>query len=330
MKIGMLFTGAETLEAIVQTGQAAEAAGFDSLWMVEAYRSAWVPLTALAAATSRVTLGPWVLNAYARSPFLTGLTALDFNALSNGRLELGLGGGNRQINEEWQGIAHTAVLSKITDQTRILRLMGEAPAGSLVEYTGKVHRMRWRAVHPPRPFPIFLAAIFPAMLKVAARIADGIAGGATLSTEFLRDRLQLEASQHADAVGRAPNTLRWKAVQFTAVHEDVAIARDAARAAVAGLFHPLPHPYYAWTLREQGFGTVVDALERDAGRKSSLAMIKQVPDELIDRCAVAGTPAMCRKRLEAYAPLLEELLMIDVLPAEHRPVGSSSLFALRA
>lgn len=201
MKIGMLFTGAETLEAIVQTGRAAEAAGFDSLWMVEAYRSAWVPLTALAAATSRVTLGPWVLNAYARSPFLTGLTALDFNALSNGRLELGLGGGNRQINEEWQGIGHTAVLSKIADQTRILRLMREAAAGSLVEYTGKIHRIRWRAVHPPRPFPIFLAAIFPAMLKVAARIADGIAGGATLSTEFLRDRLQREASQHAEAAG---------------------------------------------------------------------------------------------------------------------------------
>lgn len=329
MKLGLLFTGAESLEAMVTLGRAAEAAGFDALRMVEAYRSAWVPLTALAGATSRVDLGPWVLNAYARSPFMTGLTALDFNALCGGRLTLGLGGGNRVINEEWQGIPHESVLTRVAEQTEILRRMAHAPAGSLVEFKGRIHSIRWRAIHAPRPFPIFLAAIFPAMLRVAAKHADGIAGGATLSAEFLRAKLQVSASNYATEAGRDPASLRWKAVHFAAIHEDERIAHAAARAAIAGLFHPLPHPYYAWTLREQGFGGVVDALERDAGVLPIESLQRHIPDELIQRCCLAGTLDDCRRQLAAFTPLLEELLLIDVLPAEHRGGELSTLFELR-
>jgi alkanesulfonate monooxygenase SsuD/methylene tetrahydromethanopterin reductase-like flavin-dependent oxidoreductase (luciferase family) len=330
MKLGMLFTGAEPIDTLVALGSAAESAGFDALRMVEAYRSAWVPLTALASATSRVDLGPWVLNAYARSPFMTGLSALDFNDFCEGRLTLGLGGGNRVINEEWQGIPHEAVLTRIFEQTEILRRMANAPAGSLVEFKGKIHSIRWRAIHPPRPFPIFLAAIFPAMLRVAAKHADGIAGGATLSAEFLQSKLQTSAAKHAADAGRDPSSLRWKAVHFAAVHEDERIAHAAVRAAIAGLFHPLPHPYYAWTLREQGFGTVVDALERDAGILSMESLQRHIPLELIQSCCLAGTEETCRRRIEDYAPLLEELLLIDALPVEHRGNVLSTLFRLPA
>ena len=330
MKLGMLFIGSEPIDTLGALGRAAEDAGFDALRMVEAYRSAWVPLTALAGATSRVDLGPWVLNAYARSPFMTGLTALDFNALCGGRLTLGLGGGNRVINEEWQGISHEAVLTRISEQTEILRRMAHAPAGSLVEFKGKVHSIRWRAIHPPHPFPIFLAAIFPAMLRVAAKLADGIAGGATLSAEFLQTTLQVSAANHAADAGRNPAALRWKAVHFAAVHEDEGIAYAAARAAVASLFHPLPHPYYAWTLREQGFGTVVDALERDAGILSMENLQKHIPLELIQRCCLAGTEKTCLRRIEDYAPLLDELMLIDVLPVEHRGNVLSTLLRLPA
>ena len=102
------------------------------------------------------------------------------------------------------------------------------------------------------------------------------------------------------------------------------------RAAVASLFHPLPHPYYAWTLREQGFGTVVDALERDAGILSMESLQRHIPLELIQSCCLAGTEETCRRRIEDYAPLLEELLLIDALPVEHRGNVLSTLFRLPA
>ena len=44
-------------------GHRAEQSGVASLYLAEAWRSGWMPLTALAATTTHVRLGPYVLNA---------------------------------------------------------------------------------------------------------------------------------------------------------------------------------------------------------------------------------------------------------------------------
>lgn len=318
MKLGLLFTGGTSLATIVARGREAEAAGFTSLYMVEAYRSAWVALSALATATTRVQLGPYVLNAYARSPLLTGMTAVDFNELAGGRLVLGIGGGNRIINEEWQGIPHTRVLTKLRECVEILRRIAHTRAGEPLHYEGRVHRMHWTPVvdPAPTPYPVYLAAVFPSMLRVAAQVADGVAGGATLSPAYLRDILQPQAVRHALEAGRDPSTLRWKAVMFTAVHDDVECARHAARAALASLFAPLPHPYYEFTMQEQGFGAVVEALKRlvPAGRQE--AALAAIPDEMVETLTFAGPLSAVRRRIAAYEGLVEELLLIDALPGD--------------
>lgn len=317
MQIALLFVGNQPLRDIVTIGRAAEEAGCASLYVVEAYRSAWIALTALAGATRRVNLGPYVLNAYARSPLLTGMTALDFQELAAGRLILGIGGGNRVINEEWQGIPHARVLTKMREYVEILQRMARSRPGTPVEYSGQVHRMRWTpAVATSEvPFPIYLAAVFPSMLRVAASVADGIAGGATLSPRYLRDTLRPQAAAYAATAERNPAGLRWKAVMFTAVSPDRERARQAVRTALCGLFAPLPHPYYEYTMREQGFSAVVDRLREDVPAGRHDAALEAIPDELIDELVIAGTPDECRERLRAFDGLVEELLLINVLPA---------------
>ena len=316
MKLGLLFTGGNSIQQIVTLGQQAEAAGFASLYMVEAYRSAWIALTALAGATQRVQLGPYVLNAYARSPLLTGMTAIDFNEYANGRLLLGIGGGNRIINEDWQGIPHARVLTKMREYVELLKRMARTAAGEPISYQGQVHRMRWTPVVTPMtpPFPVFLAAIFPAMLRVAASVADGIAGGATLSARYLREQIQPLAARFATEAERDPATLRWNAVMFTAVSEDVEAARRANRVALCSLFAPLPHPYYEFTMREQGFEAVVAQLAKRVPAGQMEAAIDAIPDEMIDQLTIAGTPAECLARIRSYAGLVEELLLINTLP----------------
>jgi len=97
---------------LVTVARQADSAGFAGFYMAEVHRSGFVPLTAVAAATQRMRIGPYVLNAYARSPLITGMSAVDLNEVSGGRLVLGVGGGNRIINEVWQGIAHERVLTR--------------------------------------------------------------------------------------------------------------------------------------------------------------------------------------------------------------------------
>src|SRR2546428_6254571 len=86
---------------------AAEEAGFDGLWTWDHLRDpdadsgpgvpeAWTVLTALAEATRRISLGPLVLNVANRHPGVLANMAATLQAVSGGRLLLGLGaGGNR-------------------------------------------------------------------------------------------------------------------------------------------------------------------------------------------------------------------------------------------
>jgi len=315
MRLALLFTGADSLRDTVAIGTAAEAAGFDSLYMVEAYRSAWVALTALAAATSRVTLGPYVLNAYARSPMLTAMTAADFQEFSQGRLHLGIGGGNRIINEDWQGIPHTRVLTKMREYVDLLRTVQRTPTGETIKFEGEVHRMHWTPrITPTVPYPISLAAIFPKMLAIAARVADGIAGGATLSPEFLSEVLRPTVAAHAIAAGRDPGRIEWRAVMFAAVSDDREAAYRGARAGLCALFAPLPHPYYEYTMTEQGFGNVVERLRKLVPAGQLDAAIDAIPDAMVERFTIAGNLAECRTRLAAYEGLLDEILLSNVMP----------------
>ena len=322
MDLSLLVTGGGMRIADLLTiARQAESAGFDGMYMAEVHRSGFVPLTAIASVTQRMRIGPYVLNAYGRSPLLTGMSAIDLNEFSAGRLVLGLGGGNRIINEQWQGIPHARVLTKMTEYIEIIRRMAVTRLGGRVDFDGAVHSTHWSPVIDPgdKIFPIVLAAVFPSMLKVAARVADGIGGGATLGVDYLREVLRPQAAAAAAQVGRDPATLRWSAVGVLAMHEDRELARAAARSALCHFYAPLPHPYYEHTMREQGFGAAADAALKYMPTGQLAAAMAAIPDECVDRIVIAGTPAECQARIAAYAPLLDELLLLNVSPA---PAGN--------
>ncbi len=317
MDLSLLVTGAGmSIGELLTIARQADSAGFDGFYMAEVHRTGFVPLTAVAGVTQRMRIGPYVLNAYGRSPLLTGMSAIDLNEVSGGRLVLGLGGGNRIINEVWQGIPHTRVLTKMTEYIEIVRRMAATRLGGRVDFDGAVHSCHWSPVIDPgeRTFPIVLAAVFPSMLKIAARVADGVGGGATLGVDYLREVLRPQAAKAAADAGRDPATLRWSTVGVFAMDDDGERARAAARAALCHFYAPLPHPYYEHTMREQGFGAAADAaLEHmPAGRLE--AAMAAIPDACLDTLTIAGTPAECRARIAQYVGVVDELLLLNVMP----------------
>ena len=318
MDLSLLVTGGGMRIADLLTiARQAESAGFAGMYMAEVHRSGFVPLTAIASVTQRMRIGPYVLNAYGRSPLLTGMSAIDLNEFSGGRLVLGLGGGNRIINEQWQGIAHARVLTKMTEYIEIVRRMAATRLGGSVDFDGAVHSTHWSPVIDPgdKAFPIVLAAVFPSMLKVAARVADGIGGGATLGIDYLREVLRPQAAAAAAQAGRDPAALRWSAVGVIAMHEERELARAAVRSALCHFYAPLPHPYYEHTMREQGFGAAADAALKYMPAGQLAAAMAAISDECVDRIVIAGTPAECQARIAAYACVLDELLLLNVSPA---------------
>lgn len=69
----------------------AERLGYSSVWTAEAYGcDAVVPLTFIAAKTSRIGLGTAIMQMPARTPAMAAMTAMTLDRLSGGRFTLGI------------------------------------------------------------------------------------------------------------------------------------------------------------------------------------------------------------------------------------------------
>ena len=318
VRSALLLDLAGPLAEPVAIAQAAEAAGVDAVYAIEGGREAFVPLAAMAVATSRIGLGSYVVNAYARSPWLTAVSALDLDELSGGRFVLGLGTGNRHINDWSHGLDSSRPLAKIREYVPIVRAVVAARAGDLVELDGDVHRTRWRAGRDPvRPaLPVVVAAAGPKMIELAGSLADGVGVGVLVSPEHLREVIRPRACDAAAAAGRDPGSLTFPMAAMVSVDQDEERARATTRHAICRLFHPVPHPYYDFLLHAQGFAAAADAAAELVPQGRVREAMTHIDDEIVDRLTITGTPAVCAARLAAYDGLADEVICLDLRRAD--------------
>lgn len=318
--------GGTTLAELGGLARAAEEAGLAGVYLAEAWRSGLVPTAALAAATTHIRVGPYVLNAHARSPLFTGIAAVDLDEMTGGRLVLGIGSGNEVTNARYQGIPVSRPLAKMRDYVEVLRLVTTARAGARVDFQGAVHSTTgwYSQVDPVRPsIPIVLAATSPRMTDLAADVADGLALGSLLSAPFA-------ASVSRQAKQRSPRAgFRVMMAAFAAVSQDREEARTAARAAVVNLYAGKPHPHYDRLLRQQGHAAVADRIGELVSQGDVAEARRAIPEELLDTLVIAGSPGECQARLSEYHEL-DEVLMVNVNamhyrtdPAAREPLPSS-------
>ena len=76
----------------------------------------------------------------------------------------------------------------------------------------------------------------------------------------MRDTVRPNAFAAAQSVGREPEALAFPMGALVSVNQNSELARNAAKASVCGLFHPVPHPYYDSQMRQQGFSETADRL----------------------------------------------------------------------
>ena len=322
MRVGVVLPGGGmSIADGVALAQRAEQAGVSGVYVVEAWRSAFVALAAIAVATERVTIGPYVLNAYGRTPWIAGLSALDLDDLSGGRAAIGVGSGNVFTNRVYQGVETARPLTKMAEYVEILRRIVRARPGEPIEFRGDIHSIsNWVPQNEPvrAAIPIYLAAIFPRMRRVAGRVADGIALGALLSPEFIKGTVLPGIHKGAVAADRDPAKLGVKMAIFGSVSDDRDEAYDAARTTIVNLFVPKPHKHYEQTLEEQGYGTVLKEVLTRLGDDDHAGAVKAVPDEVVEQLTISGTPAECQARIAAYRGLVDEVLLVNVGATRHR------------
>lgn len=143
---------------LIGMAQAAEAVGFDSVWLGDhllydlpdgSVRGPWevfTSLAALAAVTSRVHLGSLVASLGFHEPAMLAKMAATVDAISGGRLILGVGAGWNQREYDAFGIAYDHRVDRFEEAFGLVRRL---LAGETVTHTGTYYTLDRCAVDPP-------------------------------------------------------------------------------------------------------------------------------------------------------------------------------------
>jgi len=133
--------------------------------------------------------------------------------------------------------------------------------------------------------------------------------GIMSSVEFVRDIVRPNAIEGAQNAGRDPSELSFPVAATVSINSDEELARNATRAAICKLYHPIPHPYYDSQLRQLGFSEFAEqaAVLMPQGRLTEAMAL--VPDEVIDTMTITGTLAQCQARISEYEGIADQLIL---------------------
>lgn len=164
--------------------------------------------SAVAASTSTITVGTWVLSALHRNPALTARVAETLDEVSGGRFLMGLGAGHTGASQAF-GFPTDKIVSRYAEAIEIIvPLLRDGHAN----YQGSFHSSVNLPNRPsgPRPgaIPIMLAGHGPRTMNLAVRHADIWSGYATtgsLSENFKPVLRDLDVA--CEKAQRDPSTL---------------------------------------------------------------------------------------------------------------------------
>lgn len=313
MKGGLLILGQYPPDRLVAIANLAEELGYDYFWFADEkfYWDPWVGLTVVAVNTRTIRLGPGVTEPYARHPALTAMAVASLAQVAPGRVVLGIGAGGPGFPE--LGVERIRPAVAVSEAVELIRRL---LAGERVDYWGELIRFRngRLQVLPPVPVPVFVAARGPRMLRVAARIGDGVIVAPYASPAGVAYALSL-IEQALVAAGRPRSGLQ------VALRVDLAIARNRSEALAAARYWvalPLWVSYPDWSyLKPLPRLVVPDAAReliarRDYGLLADIA--GRLPDDFVAELAVAGTPDEVGERFWALARQGVDQIIVHPVP----------------
>jgi alkanesulfonate monooxygenase SsuD/methylene tetrahydromethanopterin reductase-like flavin-dependent oxidoreductase (luciferase family) len=287
----------------------AERAGFESVWVTEAFWDAIVPLSLMSRTTERVRLGT-ACAIVGRHPHPAQMAWVGIDDVSDGRLVLGLADGPSGPNSSWWGTRTVAPARRMREHIELLRLMFSAHSGRTIDYEGNeylVHGFqRW--VKPRRErIPILVGATQPSMLRLAGELADGYVAAALNAPAHFREVVWPSIEHGMAHAGRSRRDLEVASVRICSVAERRDHARQMAKTTIA--FYAGIAPRLAEVLDHCGYATERAAVEAAFLAGDITRAASRVPEGAVDAVAIAGTPDEARTQLAEFGADFDTVIL---------------------
>ena len=274
-------------KGLLECVKAADACGYDSIWIPEAWeRDAFTLLTELAIHTKQIHLCTGIVNIFSRTPALLAMSAATLDDISGGRFRLGLGTSGARVVDDFHGVKFDKPLTRLKETIQIIRLL---LAGEAIDFDGECFKLsRFKLGFKPlrSEIPIYVAGLTPKSLRLIGELADG-----WLPTHWVLAQLSAgitEIAAGASTMNRDVNKITIAPFINTIVSDDLAKARRTARLPLAYYIGGMGN-FYRDSVSRLGFAEEADMIHRlwQAGRRKEA--INTVSDTLVDAVAICGS-----------------------------------------
>jgi F420-dependent oxidoreductase-like protein len=292
---------------ILRTVQEAERCGYSIVWVPELYGADAVSVMSwLAANTRSIRIGSAVMQIPARAPATTAMTVASLASLYGERIVLGLGVSGPQVSEGWYGVPWNDPIGRTREYIETVKL---ALSRQRLVYQGKHIQLPGNEDYRPLKLvlktqarvPVYLAAIGPRNIRLAAQICDGWLPAMVFPERF--GALHDQFTDALTAAGRKRGDVVIAASTGAVINADPAAARDVYRPYVTLLIGGMgtrEQNFYRNLVTGYGYGEIAQEISELylAGRIAEAQAL--TPDELIDGVGLVGDEQRVRERLAAY------------------------------
>ena len=296
MRVGLCFDGFYSIQEMIELAQLADEIGLESIWMSDhlCFRDSLTTSMALLASTKRIKVAPAPMSPYSRRPIISAMSIATMEEFAAGRVIASPGTGNAAALKE-AGIESPRPLRTMREYVEILRRL---LTGETVNFDGEIFQMNGAKMGfvPSRSIPMYLTAVRPRMLRLGGEIGDGV----LLSAGCAPGYIEKCVGEIAAGAAKADKTLdRVDVAGFVtaSVSDNALEAIEANKMFLAYIFR---NTHHAENIRLGGGRVDQEGLAAAVAQRDWEAAKTFISDEVVLSHSVAGTPAECRKQLEAF------------------------------
>ena len=273
----------------------AEENGYPDAWFSDSGApDTLTQVAAVAHHTSSIRIGVAVTPAYTRTPAVIAASVNVIGQVLPGRFVMGIGSSSQTIMGQWNGIALDRPLTRVKETAILVRSM---LAGEKSGFAGETVSSRgYRQAPLDNPPPLYIGALRPKMIEMAAEYGDGVIFNLWPSSAL--PKMMEHVRIGAERAGK-----NWEDVEIVnramvLATDDKAHGRNLFRAAFAPYFAtPVYNRFLAWAGHEATAETINAGWAAKDREKTTGAF----SDELIDEIAIIGTEEEIRERIQQDA-----------------------------
>lgn len=283
------------LRLVKAAAKSVERDGYTMITTMENKHDPFLPLAIAAVETEQVELATSIAISFSRSPMVAANLSWDLNEASRGRFVLGLGTQIKAHNERRFSVPWTPPAPRMREYTQALKAIWKSwKTGEKLNYEGEHYRF---TLMPPyfvpesqgfRIPPVTLAAVGPAMLRVAGETADGVRLHPFCTKKYLSETVMPQLETGMARSGQKRETFEITGGGFVATGPDdeaVHKLREWVRYRV-GFYGSTPAYYPVFEAHDlKDLGLKLNRMTKD-GAWDDLA--NEISDDVLDLFVAAG------------------------------------------